>query len=546
VMKSDSLPASDQSPARVASRDRLARDAGLTGIATLTSRVLGLARDQVLAGYFGAGNDMDAFVVAFRVPNLVRDLFAEGAMSAAFVPTFTRELTLEGKEHAWRLGNNVLNGLLIVTGALVVLGIVFAGPLVAAYAGDFARVPGKLELTIELARIVLPFLTLVAIAAAAMGMLNSLHHYFVPALSPAMFNVATIVGVVALTPLMPRLGQPPIMAVAIAALAGGFGQAAIQWPPLRREGFRYRFTFAPRDPALHRILVLMGPGTIGLAATQVNLFVNTVLATSQGTGAASWLTYAFRLMYLPIGLFGVSIGTAVLPAVSRHATAGDTASMRRTVSRGLALMLALNVPATLGLVVLAQPIVQLLFERGRFLPADTAATAAALRLYAVGLAGYSAVRIASPTFYAIGESRVPAIVSGVAIVVNVSASVLLVRAIGFAGLALGTSLAAIANAALLLWLLRRRLGGLDERRLLSTLAKVVASAIAMAIVAGALQRVTDRALPGAGFPVRAFRLAFSIGGGLTALAIAAKMTRIEEFDEVASMVSGRVRKLLGP
>ena len=545
-MKSDSLPASDQSPARVASRDRLARDAGLTGIATLTSRVLGLARDQVLAGYFGAGNDMDAFVVAFRVPNLVRDLFAEGAMSAAFVPTFTRELTLEGKEHAWRLGNNVLNGLLIVTGAIVVLGIVFARPLVAAYAGDFARVPGKLELTIELARIVLPFLTLVAIAAAAMGMLNSLHHYFVPALSPAMFNVATIVGVVALTPLMPRLGQPPIMAVAIAALAGGFGQAAIQWPPLRREGFRYRFTFAPRDPALHRILVLMGPGTIGLAATQVNLFVNTVLATSQGTGAASWLTYAFRLMYLPIGLFGVSIGTAVLPAVSRHATAGDTASMRRTVSRGLALMLALNVPATLGLVVLAQPIVQLLFERGRFLPADTAATAAALRLYAVGLAGYSAVRIASPTFYAIGESRVPAIVSGVAIVVNVSASVLLVRAIGFAGLALGTSLAAIANAALLLWLLRRRLGGLDERRLLSTLVKVVASAIAMAIVAGGLQRVMDRALPGAGFPVRAFRLAFSIGGGLTALAIAAKMTRIEEFDEVASMVSGRVRKLLGP
>jgi len=545
-MKSDGLPASDHSPARGASRDRLARDAGLTGIATLTSRVLGLARDQVLAGYFGAGNDMDAFVVAFRVPNLVRDLFAEGAMSAAFVPTFTRELTLEGKEHAWRLGNNVLNGLLIVTGALVVLGIVFARPLVAAYAGDFARVPGKLELTIELARIVLPFLTLVAIAAAAMGMLNSLHHYFVPALSPAMFNVATIVGVVALTPLMPRLGQPPIMAVAIAALAGGFGQAAIQWPPLRREGFRYRFTFAPRDPALHRILVLMGPGTIGLAATQVNLFVNTVLATSQGTGAASWLTYAFRLMYLPIGLFGVSIGTAVLPAVSRHATAGDTASMRRTVSRGLALMLALNVPATLGLVVLAQPIVQLLFERGRFLPADTAATAAALRLYAVGLAGYSAVRIASPTFYAIGESRVPAIVSGVAIVVNVSASVLLVHAIGFAGLALGTSLAAIANAGLLLWLLRRRLGGLDERRLLSTLVKVVASAIAMAIVAGALQRVMDRALPGAGFPVRAFRLAFSIGGGLTALAIAAKMTRIEEFDEVASMVSGRVRKLLGP
>jgi len=544
VMRSDTLSASEHPVSRGASRDRLARDAGLTGIATLTSRVLGLARDQVLAGFFGAGNDMDAFVVAFRVPNLVRDLFAEGAMSAAFVPTFTRELSLKGKDNAWRLGNNVLNGLIIVTGALVVLGIVFARPLVTLYAADFARVPGKLELTIQLARIVLPFLTMVAIAAAAMGMLNSLHHYFVPALSPAMFNVATIVGVVALTPLMPRVGLPPIMAVAIAALAGGLGQAAIQWPPLRREGFRYRPTFAPRDPALHRILVLMGPGTIGLAATQVNLFVNTVLATSQGTGAASWLTYAFRLMYLPIGLFGASIGTAVLPAVSRHATAGDAASMRRTVSRGLALMLVLNVPATLGLIVLAAPIVQLLFERGRFLAADTAATADALRLYAVGLAGYSAVRIASPTFYAIGESRVPAIVSGVAIAVNVSASVLLVRAIGFAGLALGTSLAAIANAALLLWLLRRRLGGLDERRLLGTLAKIVVSAIVMAIVAGALQRAMDRVVPGAGVAVRAFRLAFSIGGGLAALAIAAKLSRIDEFDDVTSLIFGRVRKLL--
>jgi len=543
VVKSDTLSASDQ-PARGAGRDRLARDAGLTGIATLTSRILGLARDQVLAAFFGAGNDMDAFVVAFRVPNLVRDLFAEGAMSAAFVPTFTRELSLKGKADAWRLGNNVVNGLAIATGALVVLGIAFARPLVALYAGDFARVPGKLELTAQLTRILLPFLTMVAIAAAAMGMLNSLHHYFVPALSPAMFNVATIVGVVALTPLMPRLGQPAIMAVAIAALAGGVGQAAIQWPALRREGFRYRPTFDVRDPALHRILVLMGPGTIGLAATQVNLFVNTVLATSQGTGAASWLTYAFRLMYLPIGLFGASIATAVLPAVSRHAAAGDADAVRRTVSRGLALMLVLNVPATLGLIVLAAPIVQLLFERGRFLPADTAATASALRLYAVGLAGYSAVRIASPTFYAIGESRVPAMVSGAAILVNVAASVLLVRAIGFAGLALGTSLAAIANAALLLWLLRRRLGGLDAKRLAITLAKIAASAIVMAVAAAAIQRGMDRVAPGAGVAARAFRLAFSIGGGLAALAIATKMSRIDEFDEVVSLIFGRVRKLL--
>ena len=525
--------------------DRIARDAGLTGAATLTSRVLGLVRDQVLAAFFGAGNDMDAFVVAFRIPNLVRDLFAEGAMSAAFVPTFTRELTLRGKRDAWRLGNNVLNTLLVATGVLVVAGMVFARPLIALYAGDFASVPGKMELTVQLTRVVLPFLTMVAVAAAAMGMLNSLHHYFVPALSPAMFNVATIAGVFLLVPLMPRFGLPPIMAVAIAALAGGIGQVALQWPSLRREGFRYERLLDPRDPAMRRVLILMGPGTIGLAATQVNLFVNTLLATSQGTGAASWLTYAFRLMYLPIGLFGVSIGTAVLPAVSRHATVGDVAGIRRTVSRGLAMMLMLNVPATVGLMVLATPIVQLLFERGHFLPSDTAATAAALRLYAVGLIGYSAVRIASPAFYGLGESRTPALVSVSAIAINVIASVALVRAIGFQGLALGTSIAALANAALLLWLLRRRLGGMEGSRLMVTMLKVTAASSVMAITAVLTQHAMDRVAPGTRLAPQAVRLGATIGGSLAALAVMAQVLGVEAFHDAVEMLRARVRKLLG-
>jgi putative peptidoglycan lipid II flippase len=288
----------------------------------------------------------------------------------------------------------------------------------------------------------------------------------------------------------------------------------------------------------------MGPGAIGLAATQVGIFVNTLLATTQGTGAVSWLTYAFRLMYLPIGLFGVSIATAVLPAVSRHATAGDVPAMRRTIARGLALMLMLNVPATAGLIVLATPIVQLLFERGRFLPADTAATANAVRLYAIGLAGYSAVRITSPAFYAIGESRTPAIVSGVVIIVNIVASLVLVQALGFAGLALGTSIAAMTNAALLLWRLRARLGGLEDRRLIATLARVSAAAAIMGGAAFALEEVTERAMPGAALILRAARLTISIGGALAVLAIAARLLRIEEFDEAAAMVRARVHNLL--
>ncbi|PWT84391.1 MAG: murein biosynthesis integral membrane protein MurJ [Blastocatellia bacterium] len=511
----------------------------MAGIATLASRILGLVRDQVLAAFFGASNDMDAFIVAFRIPNLVRDLFAEGAMSAAFVPTFTKQLTLHGKNEAWRLGNNVLNALLLVTGGLVALGVVFAHPIVTAYAANYAAVPGKLELTVHLTRVMLPFLVTVAVAAAMMGMLNSLHHYFLPALAPATFNVATIVGAFSLMPLMPWLGWPPIMAIAVSAIVGGIGQILIQWPALRHEGFRYRALFEPRDPGLRQVLLLMGPGTIGLAATQVNAFVNTLLATGQGTGAASWLSYAFRLMYLPIGLFGVSIATAALPVVSRHAATDDVDRIRDTVSHGISLMLMLNVPATLGLMTLATPIVRLLFERGRFLPADTEATAAALRLYAVGLIGYSTARIASPTFYALRQSRIPVAVSISTIALNIVLSVILVRAIGFRGLALGTALAALADGALLLFLLRRRLNGIDAPRLTIAFVKVMIASLTMAAAVGLVQRAAVDFMPDTGFAVQSTRLAIEIAAGLAALAVAARLLKISEFADAVDLVRSR-------
>jgi putative peptidoglycan lipid II flippase len=519
----------------------LARSAGVTGIATLASRILGLVRDQVLAAIFGAGSDMDAFLVAFRIPNLVRDLFAEGAMSAAFVPTFTKRLTLDGKEVAWRLGNNLINALIVVTGLLVAAGLIFSEPLVSAYAHDFSRVPGKLELTIRLTRIVLPFLTMVAVAAAVMGMLNSLHHYFVPALSPALFNVATIVGAVALVPLMPALGLPRITAIAIAALAGGALQVIVQWPSLRREGFRYRLALDLKDPGLHQVLVLMGPGTVGLAATQVNLFVNTLLATSQGTGAVSWLSYAFRLMYLPIGLFGVSIATATLPAVSRHAAVGNRDGIRQTVAQSIAMMMVLNVPATFGLVVLAEPIVRLLFERGRFLPSDTAATATALRLYAVGLVGYATARIASPIFYALRQSRVPVIVSVLTIAANIMINVALVRVLGFRGLALGTSIAMMANGGALLVLLRSHLDGLEEARLAATLVKTIAASVVMAAASFGVERALSTLMPGQGFGTQAVRLGAAIAAGLVLLGASAKILRIREFDEALAGMTARLR-----
>jgi putative peptidoglycan lipid II flippase len=507
----------------------------------MTSRILGVVREQVLAALFGAGNAMDAYNVAYRIPNLVRDLFAEGAMSSAFVPTFTRHLATEGKTSAWRLGNLVINALIVITACIVVAGIVFAEPLVALFASAYRDVPGKLELTVFLTRLMLPFLTMVALAAAFMGMLNSLHRFFVPALSPAMFNLATIACALLLVPLMPGLGLPAITAIAIGSLVGGIAQLAVQWPALRREGFRYQPMLDWRDESLRRVLVLMGPGTIGLAATQVNVFVNTVLATGQGTGAVSWLNYAFRLMYLPIGLFGVSIATATLPAVSRQAAQSDEVAARRTIADGLSLMLMLNVPATVGLIVLATPIVRVIFERSAFTSADTAATAAALQFYALGLVGYSIVRIASPVFYALGQNRTPVMISVATVLVNAALNVALVRVMGYRGLALGTSIAALFNAALLMFFLRRRLQGIEGGRVAGSLARIIVAALVMGVAAAGTDGMAGTWLPGDGLMVQIARLAVTIGVALAVLAAAAYALRIREFHHGVALVARRFR-----
>jgi len=527
------------------SHPRLARSAGVFGLATIASRILGLVRDQVLAFYFGAGDVNDAFRVASRIPNLVRDLFAEGAMSAAFVPTFTRQLALQGRERAWHLASSVINALVIVTGVFVIAGIAFADPLVRLFAEDFGAVPGKLELTIYLTRIVFPFLTLVAVAAALMGMLNSLGHFFVPALSPAMFNVAIIVLSLTLIPVAPALGLQPITIVALATLVGGVGQLAIQWPPLRREGFRYRPVLDFRDEGLLRVLLLMGPGTLGMAATQINVFVNTVLATGEGTGAVSWLDFAFRLMYLPIGLFGVSIATAATPAISRMVAEQDLPRIRSTLANALGLMLFLNVPATVGLVVLAEPIVAVIFQHGEFTAADTVATAQALQLYAIGLIGYSIVRIISPTFYALQRSRIPVMVSAGSVLVNIALNVTLVRVLGYRGLALGTSITALINATLQLWLLRREISGLEGPRIMASLVRVIAAAAVMGAITWGTHIGLHHVMPGGSFVLQATRLFITITLSLATLVAAAQLLRIPEFGEARDLIIGRLRRMAG-
>ena len=541
---------------------RLARSAGLISIATMASRVLGVARETVLASLFGASHDpsMDAFNVAFRVPNLVRDLFAEGAMTAAFVPTFTRTLNAQGREAAWRLGNLVINALLVVTGVLVVLGIIFAEPITRAIASGgivefalhalgigntaaaprgFLAVQGKLELTTQLTQIMMPFLMTIAVAVAMMGMLNSLHRFFVPALSPAMFNVATILCAFVLVPFMPAIGLPPIAGIGIATVLGGIGQILVQWPSLRREGFRYRPLLDFRDSGVREILRLMGPGTLGLAAVQINVVVNTSLASTQEQGAVSWLQYAFRLMYLPIGLFGVSIATAALPSISKQAADEDKAGMRATISAGLRMMLMLNVPATVGLAVLALPIVQLLLEYRAFTPHDSVSTAAALMFYAPGLIGYSAVKIASPSFYALRDSRTPVIVSVASVVLNLVLNLVLVHTMGFRGLALGTAIAALFNAVVLLALLQHRLEGLDSRRVAIALAKILVASALMGATAHYAVEWLQVVLPGHAWYVRAVRVFGAIAPAILVLLGSAHLLAISELRDAMDRVLRR-------
>ena len=470
----------------------IARAAGPISLLTLVSRVMGLAREQVFAALLGAGLHADAFQIAFRIPNLLRDLFAEGALSAAFVPTYTRTVKEDGRDAGHRLASRLLTLLAVLMSVLVLLGIAFAGPLVTLLAPGFAAVPGKAEVAVLLTRVMMPFLPLVSFAAVAMGMLNAEERYGPPAFAPAMFNVVTVAWGVVLF----LLGFDPMQVAlgwAVGTLFGGLAQFAIQVPPLRQGGWRFKPEWSPGDPRVRQVASLMAPATVGLAAVQVNIFVNSTFASHE-PGAVSWLQYAFRILYLPIGIFGVAVGTVATSGLARRAAEGDMDGLRATLRQALALILFLTVPATVGLIVLGTPVVRLLYERGRFSPHDTASTAQALLFYSIGLVAYTAVKVMAPAFYALGTPRVPLLASGLAVGTNLLINLFCYERFGFGAVALGLSLGSLANAGLLLTVLERRVGGLLDREVRSRLGRVALAAVLMAPVAWAAAWGLERAV----------------------------------------------------
>src|SRR6476660_926089 len=511
-------------------RASVARNAGVISLAVTASRVLGLVRDQVFAALFGAGLQYDAFLTAFRIPNLLRDLFAEGALSAAFVTTFTQVQQTKGSEEAFRLSNRVATALMLVLSAICVVGWIFARSIVYWLAPGFYDVPGKAELTIHLTRIMIPFLLLIALAAKAMGILNARNKFAIPAIAPVFFNLGSVIGGLFLGfTVGPSLGVSPIEGMAFGTLVGGFLQFSVQWPSLRRAGFLYRPMLDFYDPGVRQIMRLMGPAIIGTAAVQINVFVNTNFASEivdPATGAVlngpvSWLSYAFRFMQFPIGVFGVAIATAALPPLSRSTSNPDYVEFRQTLAHSLALV----------------------FEHGKFTSFDTVQTANALAAYSLGLAGYAAVKVLSPAFYALNDARTPMLISVGSIVVNFVMNSLLVGPFGHVGLAFSTSTVALVNFLLLAVFMRRRLGRLGGRRLAATVFRVIAASCAMAAGAWFASELLSW-LPLRGLGLHLLQVSAALALAAVIFYASCRLLGVEELDDAVNALGSRFVRIV--
>ena len=515
--------------------------AGIVGLAVLCSRILGVARELIFAALFGS-RLMDAFTVAFRIPNLLRDLFAEGALSTAFVTTFTKTTTLSGDEAAWKLANKVATLTIIVLSAITIVGILSANWLVAALAPGFD--PQKAALTASLTRVMYPFILLVSLAALVMGMLNSKNVFGVPAMASSFFNLGSIfTGVLLGWFLDPGFGSRAMLGLAVGTLIGGGLQFAVQLPALRRLGYIYRPDFQWRDAGVKAILRLMGPSVIAAATTQVNVLVNSIFASDLGDGPTFWLAAAFRLMQLPLGLFGVALGTVALPMLARMAAAGNMTAFRSELAHGMRLAFLLTIPSTVGLIMLADPIMSLLYQHGKYTAHDAASAAEALRFYALGLSGYAALKVLVNAFYAVDQRKTPMVVSLLAVVLNFVLNWVFTLHLGWGhrGLAFSTACIATSNFLILYLLMRRHLGALDSGKMLQMLAKlVVASGVLAAICWAGLQLFfthwsTQGVLPKLG------GLAVVISVGAAAFFLTATALGISELREITHAVK---RKLL--
>jgi putative peptidoglycan lipid II flippase len=485
------------------------RAAAVVGAATLASRILGFFRDLVVALVFGAGPATDAFFVAFRLPNLLRRLVGEGALSSAFIPVFTDYLTTRPRTELIRMFRAVSGGMVVILAGLTLAGVVGAPLLVRVMAPGFFADPARGLLTVQLTRLMFPYLFFVGLGALAMGMLNAHRHFVTPALAPVMLNLAMIGAILGVAPHL----REPVFGLAIGVLVGGLGQLVIQLPALARRGLLVAPTLDRHHPAVRRIVRLMTPVALGQSATQLNILVDTIIASFLVEGSVSYLYYADRLVEFPLGVFGIAIATAVLPTLSEQAATGNPTALRATQSFALRLAAFISLPAAVGLFVLREPLVRVLYQRGQFGPVETAQTAWALGFYAFGLVGFASVKIGAQAFYALGDTRTPVKVAVAAMALNSVLAITLAFPLRHGGLALATACAATANALALAWLLRHRLGAAGAAAVpgaRAAWARILGASGALAV---ALQVAAWLWPPPVGRAAEALWLAGMVGGG---------------------------------
>ena len=534
-------------------QQRITRSAGIVSIAVMASRLLGLVREKVIAYYFAAGVGGDAFYAAFRIPNLMRDLFGEGALSKAFVTTFTATELEDGEEAAWRLASRVFNASFLLLTLITVIGI-FAAPAIVdlIFAGKgFQDVPldlsehfgfnSKRDLTVYLTQIMFPYLILVSLAAVTMGLLNSKGKFGLPASASSFFNIGSLIVGVYGYYVAPDLGLHRTTGMAVGVLVGGALQFLIQVPSMRRVGFRYQLLLSFRDERVRQVMRLIGPAILGVAALQVNVLVNSIFA-SEGVGWLTWINRAFRLMHLPIGVFGVAISTVALPNLAKLVAEGDMKAYRRSFSYALRLMFLLTVPASIGLMVLAEPICRLIFEGGQANPLDTQQTAGALFYYAFGLCGFSAVKIATDGFYTFNDTRTPAVVSLCTVGLNILLNYLFIYRFGFdhRSLALSTSCTITLNFLALLFLLRGKAGGLGLSGIWSLLIKLAFASAVMGGVCWWGYTQIEGWLGVESLIARLIGVFVPIGLGVAVLVVGAKLMRVRELDQLLNAIARRL------
>lgn len=454
---------------------RVVRAAGVVGMATMLSRIFGFLRDMIVAGLFGAGLTTDAFFVAFRIPNLLRRLLAEGSLTVSFVPIFTEYLNKRTREEALELADIAFTALSILLVAVSLLGLLFAPLIVTVMAPGFVKTPTQHDLAVFLTRLMFPYILLISLVALCMGILNSFRHFAAPALSPVVLNLSMILAALTLRGFF----REPITALAIGVMAGGVLQLAMQWPFLLRMGIQLKPNFRFRHPGVKRIGLLMLPAAFGAAIYQINIFVGTILASLLPAGSVSYLYYADRVVELPLGVFAIAVGTATLPSFSEQVAQGRFDELKRTIAFSLRIILFITVPATVALIALRIPIISVLFQRGAFDVQSTVLTAQALFCYAVGLWAFSVIRIIVSAFYSLQDTRSPMKAAIVALIVNALCSVALMFPLKHGGLALATSIATAVNVGMLWVILQKRIGPILDREFYRSLVRTLLASVAM-------------------------------------------------------------------